>query len=69
MATTDLTTGVPALAAPLKSPERANTQSTDRRVGMKGTLEEVGEGRWRLRVFLGREAGKVRHVNRNFSAT
>lgn len=36
---------------------------------MKGTLEEVGEGRWRLRVFLGREAGKVRHVNRNFSAT
>ena len=21
---------------------------------MKGTLEEVGEGRWRLRVFVGR---------------
>jgi hypothetical protein len=33
---------------------------------MKGTLEEVGEGRWRL---VGREAGKVRHVNRSFGGT
>jgi integrase len=34
---------------------------------MKGTLQGAGEGRWRLRVFVGREGGKVRHVNRNFN--
>jgi len=36
---------------------------------VKGTLQEAGEGRWRLRVFVGREGGKVRHVNRNFRGT
>ncbi len=36
---------------------------------MKGTLQEAGEGRWRLRVFVGREGGKVRDVNRNFRGT
>ena len=36
---------------------------------MRGTLEELGGDRWRLRVFAGREAGKVRHVNHNFRGT
>ncbi|HYA45309.1 MAG TPA: site-specific integrase [Acidimicrobiales bacterium] len=36
---------------------------------MRGTLEELGEGHYRLRVFAGRENGKVRHVNRNFKGT
>ena len=27
---------------------------------MKGSLQELGDGHWRLRVFAGREAGKVR---------
>jgi len=36
---------------------------------MKGSLQELGEGRWRLRVFAGREAGKVRQVSRNFRGT
>jgi integrase len=33
---------------------------------MKGSLQELGDGHWRLRVFVGREAGKVRQVSRNF---
>lgn len=36
---------------------------------MKGSMREVGEGHWRLRVFVGREDGKVRHVSRNFAGT
>lgn len=36
---------------------------------MRGTLEVLGEGHYRLRVFAGREDGKVRHVNRNFKGT
>jgi uncharacterized protein YllA (UPF0747 family) len=32
-------------------------------------MREVGEGHWRLRVFVGREDGKVRHVSRNFAGT
>jgi hypothetical protein len=35
-------------------------------VGMKGSLQELGDGHWRLRVFAGREGGKVRQVSRNF---
>jgi hypothetical protein len=38
-------------------------------VGMKGSLQELGDGHWRLRVFAGREAGKVRQVSRNFKGT
>jgi len=35
---------------------------------MKGSLEQLAEGRWRLRVFVGRDGGgKVRHVSRNFT--
>lgn len=36
---------------------------------MRGTMHEVGEGHWRLRVFAGREDGKVRHVSRYFRGT
>ena len=36
---------------------------------MKGSLQELGEGRWRLRVFAGREDGKLRQVSRNFKGT
>jgi integrase len=36
---------------------------------MKGSLQELGDGHWRLRVFAGREAGKVRQVSRNFKGT
>ena len=36
---------------------------------MKGSLQELGDGHWRLRVFVGREAGKVRQVSRNFRGT
>jgi hypothetical protein len=36
---------------------------------MKGSLQELGEGHWRLRVFVGREAGRVRQVSRNFRGT
>ena len=36
---------------------------------MKGSLHELGEGHWRLRVFAGREDGKVRQVSRNFDGT
>ncbi|MGH9105088.1 MAG: tyrosine-type recombinase/integrase [Acidimicrobiales bacterium] len=36
---------------------------------MKGSLQELSEGHWRLRVFAGREAGKVRQVSRNFKGT
>jgi hypothetical protein len=38
-------------------------------VGMKGSLQELGDGHWRLRVFPGREGGKVRQVSRNFKGT
>lgn len=36
---------------------------------MKGSLQELGDGHWRLRVFPGREGGKVRQVSRNFKGT
>jgi hypothetical protein len=36
---------------------------------VKGSLEELGQGHWGLRVFAGREAGKVRRVSRNFKGT
>ena len=36
---------------------------------MKGSLQELGDGHWRLRAFAGREAGKVRQVSRNFKGT
>jgi integrase len=36
---------------------------------VKGSLQELGDGHWRLRVFAGREAGKVRQVSRNFKGT
>ncbi len=36
---------------------------------MKGSLQELGEGHWRLRVFAGREDGKLRQVSRNFKGT
>ena len=29
---------------------------------MKGSLQELGDGHWRLRVFAGREAGKRTRV-------
>jgi integrase len=36
--------------------------------GMKGSLEQLADGRWRLRVFVGRDgSGRVRHVSRNFT--
>jgi integrase len=36
---------------------------------MKGSVQKLGEGHWRLRVFAGREHGKVRQVSRNFKGT
>ncbi len=36
---------------------------------MKGSLQGLGDEHWRLRVFAGREAGKVRQVSRNFKGT
>ncbi len=36
---------------------------------MKGGLQELGAGHWRLRVFAGREDGKVRQVSRNFKGS
>jgi len=36
---------------------------------MKGSLQELGDRQWRLRVFAGRQNGKVRHVSRNFNGT
>jgi integrase len=37
---------------------------------MKGSLDQLGEDRWRLRVYAGRNAaGKVRQVSRNFAGT
>jgi integrase len=33
---------------------------------VRGSMHEVGEDHWRLRVFAGRENGKVRHVSRYF---
>jgi integrase len=36
---------------------------------VKGSLQELGEGHWRLRVFAGREDSKVRQVSRNFKGT
>jgi len=36
---------------------------------VKGSLQELGQGHWRLRVFAGRENGKVRHVSRNLNGT
>ncbi len=36
---------------------------------MKGSLQELGEGHWRLRVFAGREDGKLRQVSHNFKGT
>jgi integrase len=36
---------------------------------VKGSLQELRDKQWRLRVFAGRENGKVRHVSRNFNGT
>ncbi len=36
---------------------------------MEGSPQELGDRQWRLRVFAGRENGKVRHVSRNLSGT
>ena len=36
---------------------------------MRGSMHEVGEGHWRLRVFAGRENGKARHISRYFRGT
>jgi len=37
---------------------------------MKGTLDELGEDHWRLRVYAGRDAsGKIRQVSRNFTGS
>jgi integrase len=36
---------------------------------MRGSMHEVGEGHWRLRVFAGRENGKPRHISRYFRGT
>ena len=37
---------------------------------MKGNLTELGEGHWRLRVFVGRDdAGRIKQVSRNFKGS
>lgn len=36
---------------------------------MKGTLEQRGGDRWRLRVYAGRENGRIRWVDRSFEGT
>jgi Phage integrase, N-terminal SAM-like domain len=36
---------------------------------VRGSMHEVGEGHWRLRVFAGRENGKARHISRYFRGT
>jgi hypothetical protein len=36
---------------------------------VRGSMHEVGEGHWRLRVFAGRENGKARHISRYFWGT
>lgn len=36
---------------------------------MRGSMPQVAEGQWRLRVFAGRQAGKTVHVSRNFHGT
>lgn len=37
---------------------------------MQGTIVETAPGKWRLRVFVGRNAdGRVRHVNRTFAGS
>jgi hypothetical protein len=37
--------------------------------GHQASLQELGYGHWRLRVFAGREAGRVRRVSRDFKGT
>jgi integrase len=36
---------------------------------VRGSMHEVGEGHWRLRVFAGRENGKARTISRYFRGT
>jgi len=36
---------------------------------MRGNVEQRGDGRWRLRVFLGRENGRTKHATRSFRGT
>jgi hypothetical protein len=36
---------------------------------MRGNVEPRGDGRWRLRVFVGRENGRTKHVTRSFRGT
>jgi hypothetical protein len=36
---------------------------------VRGSMHEVGDGHWRLRVFAGRENGKARHISRYFRGT
>jgi integrase len=36
---------------------------------VRGTLTELGEGHWRLRVFSGRNNGRTRHISRNFKGS
>jgi len=33
---------------------------------MRGSLHELGDDHWKLRVFMGRDNGKVRQLSRNF---